>query len=203
MINNEEKYLRYLLNQMSEDEKHLFENELESSKQIRDDYESYKKVMDLVIGSKNITLNSQYAQTIIPKFRKKLEGKKKQSIIVKYGYAFSALFIAALSYLVITQTLTDKQNSQKMYSDLTKDEASFFASEMNIELGKDYDEITIQKIDSVYNDKLSNDVTEAVNDNSIDVITEDMNLNELNQYLSDKDVDLIFAELSNKEKFKR
>ena len=203
MITNEEKYLSYLLNKMSEDEKHLFENELESSNQIRNDFESYKKVMNLVTGSKNITLNSQYTQTIIPKFRKKLEGKKKQSIIVKYGYAFSALFIAALSYLVITQSVTDKFNSQKMYSDLTKDEASFLAGEMNIELGKDYDEATIQKIDSVYKDKLSNDITEAVNDNSIDVITEDMNLNELNQYLSDKDVDLIFAELSNKENFKR
>lgn len=203
MINNEEKYLSYLLNQMSEKEKQLFENELESSKQIRNDYESYKKIMDLVNGSKNIKLNSQYTQTIIPKFRNKFEEKKKKSIIVKYSYAFSAIFIAALSYLVITQTLTDKQNSQNMYSDLTKDEASFLAGEMNIELGNDYDETTIQKIDSVYKDKLSNDITEAVNDNSIDVIPEDMNLNELNQYLSDKDVDLIFAELSNKENFKR
>ncbi|MFZ2323197.1 MAG: hypothetical protein WAV89_05805 [Ignavibacteriaceae bacterium] len=201
-MNNDEKFSKYLFNEMSENEKHSFEDELKSSGQMKDDFESYQKVIELVKETKNIQLDVQYTRNIIPEFRRKLEKRNHPSVFVKFGYVFVALFFAVFGYSIVTKVLTEKQDLQKVYSDLTNDEVSYLAAEMNIGLGNDFDENTIEKIDSVYNYKLYENVIESLN-HSIKKTSEEFNLNELDQYLTDKDIDLIFAELTDKEIIQR
>jgi len=203
MIDNNERFAKYLSGQLNESEKKLFEDELASSVQLRYDFESYKKVIELVDSTKNIELSPQYAQTIIPTFRNKSEVKRKKSVVLKYGYAFVVFFIAVFSYFILSLFNGLKQEPQESLADITNDETNYLSAELYSDIENEFDENIMLTIDSVYKNKLSDNVTEAVNDNTIDEIPEDINLNELDKYLSNKDVEQIYAELSNKEILKR
>lgn len=203
MIDNNERFAKYLSGQLNESEKKLFEDELASSFQLRYDFESYKKVIELVDSTKNIQLSPQYAQTIISTFRNKSKVKRKKSVVLKYGYAFVVFFIAVFSYFILSLFNGLKQEPQESLADITNDGTNYLSAEMYSDIENEFDENTMLAIDSVYKNKLSDNVTEAVNDNTIDEIPRDINLNELDKYLSNKDVEQIYAELSNKEILKR
>lgn len=203
MIDNNERFAKYLSGQLNESEKKLFEDELASSFQLRYDFESYKKVIELVDSTKNIELSPQYAQTIISTFRNKSEVKRKKSVVLKYGYAFVVFFIAVFSYFILSLFNGLKQEPQESLADITNDGTNYLSAELYSDIENEFDENTMLAIDSVYKNKLSDNVTEAVNDNTIDEIPRDINLNELDKYLSNKDVEQIYAELSNKEILKR
>lgn len=203
MIDNNETYEKYLSGQMNESERKLFEAELVSSIQLKDDFESYKKVIKLVDTTKNIELNSQYTQSIISIFRNKTKIKRKKSIFLKYGYAFVIIFTVVFSYFILSIFNGLKQVPDEMLTDYNNDATNYLSAELYSDIENEFDENTMVTIDSIYKNKLSENVTEAVNDNTIDELPGSISLNELDKYLSNKDVEQIYAELSNKEILKR
>lgn len=203
MKNNEEKYFDYLHNKMNEREKQSFETELRSSEGLKKDFETYKKIKYLVNESKQVKLNIQYSQTILPMFRKRLEKKKRKVLYYKYGYAFAALFIILFSFSIITRMFDDKQNIHETYTNISGDEASYIAKELNIDFEKSIDDKTVEKIDSVYENKLAEKIDESVNDNNLESISGKIDLKELDQYLTDKDIETLYADLSEKEILQR
>ncbi len=202
-MTNDEKFSRYFFNEMNLEEKKEFEKELSIFPELNNDFENFKKVMNLFTETKAVELDAGYTQSILPRFRNKIESKRKKSVYVKYGYAFAVLFIAIISYLIIARMMTDKPEMQKIYSGLTDDDANYLASELDLSLENDYDENSFAKIDSLYNKTLSENITESISNNNISSVSEDINLNEIEKYLTDKDVETLYAELSNKEILKR
>lgn len=202
-MTNDEKFSRYFFNEMNLEEKKEFEKELSIFPELNNDFENFKKVMNLFTETKAVELDAGYTQSILPRFRNKIESKRKKSVYIKYGYAFAVLFLAVISYLIIARMMTDKPEMQKIYSGLTDDDANYLASELDLSLENDYDENSFAKIDSLYNKTLSENITESINDNNISSVSKDINLNEIEKYLTDKDVETLYAELSNKEILKR
>ncbi len=202
-MTNDEKFSRYFFNEMNLEEKKEFEKELSIFPELNNDFENFKKVMNLFTETKAVELDSGYTQSILPRFRNKIESKRKKSVYIKYGYAFAVLFLAVISYLIIARMMTDKPEMQKIYSGLTDDDANYLASELDLSLENDYDENSFAKIDSLYNKTLSENITESISHNNISSVSEDINLNEIEKYLTDKDVETLYAELSNKEILKR
>lgn len=202
-MTNDEKFSRYFFNEMNLEEKKEFEKELSIFPELNNDFENFKKVMNLFTETKAVELDAGYTQSILPRFRNKIESKRKKSVYIKYGYAFAVLFLAVISYLIIARMMTDKPEMQKIYSGLTDDDANYLASELDLSLENDYDENSFAKIDSLYNKTLSENITESINDNNIGSVSKDINLNEIEKYLTDKDVETLYAELSNKEILKR
>lgn len=203
MIDNNKTFEKYLSGQMNETERKLFEAELASSIQLKDDFESYKKVIKLVDTTKNIELNPQYAQSIISTFRNKTNIKRKKSIVLKYGYAFVIIFTVVFSYFILSIFNGLKQVPDEMLTDYNNDATNYLSAELYSDIENEFDENTMVTIDSIYKNKLSENVTEAVNDNTIDELPGSISLNELDKYLSNKDIEQIYAELSNKEILKR
>lgn len=202
-MTNDEKFSRYFFNEMNLEEKKEFEKELSIFPELNNDFENFKKVMNLFTETKAVELDAGYTQSILPRFRNKIESKRKKSVYIKYGYAFAVLFLAVISYLIIARMMTDKPEMQKIYSGLTDDDANYLASELDLSLENDYDENSFAKIDSLYNKTLSENITESISNNNISSVSEDINLNEIEKYLTDKDVETLYAELSNKEILKR
>lgn len=203
MMSNEEKFSMYFLNEMDQIEKQKFEDQLNTSEQLRKEYEDYKKVFDLVQQTKNIGLNNEYSQKVIPAFRNKLEKKQKKSLVIKYGYVFAVLFFAVVSYSVVDKMININDENQNVYTGITPEEARGFADEMNINFENDYDEQANTSIDSLYSDAINENVKNSIDNNGIESIPKDLSINELDKYLSEDDVNLIFAELSDKEILKR
>lgn len=202
-MTNDEKFSRYFFNEMNLEEKKEFEKELSIFPELNNDFENFKKVMNLFTETKAFELDAGYTQSILPRFRNKIESKRKKSVYIKYGYAFAVLFLAVISYLIIARMMTDKPEMQKIYSGLTDDDANYLASELDLSLENDYDESSFAKIDSLYNKTLSENITESISNNNISSVSKDINLNEIEKYLTDKDVETLYAELSNKEILKR
>lgn len=202
-MTNDEKFSKYLFNEMSLEEKQDFEKELDEFPELNDDFENFKKVMNLVTATKTVTLDAGYTQSILPRFRDKIESKSKKSLYIKYGYGFAVLFIAVISYLFIAKMMMEKPDTQKIYSSLTDDDANYLASELDLNMENDYDESSFAKIDSLYNKKLSENITASINDKNISSLSNDISINEIEKYLTDKDIETLYAELSNKEILKR
>lgn len=199
MMNSDERFSKYFLNDMNENEKQEFENELKSSEQFRIDFEDYKKVFELVNETKQVKLEDSYSQLIIPNFRKNLEKNKQKLALAKFGYAFSFLFIVIFGYMIFNSVFNNSQDLNKTYSGLTSEDVNLLANDVNIDLENNYDEEIVNKIDSVYSDKLKENIIASISDDNLVLITDDVNINKLDQYLSNKDIDYLYAELSDKE----
>jgi hypothetical protein len=199
MINNEEKFFNYLNNKMTETEKNRFEDELKSSESLQRDYFNYQTITNIVQETKDIRLNTLYTQTILPKFRERLEKKRKVPFFSKYGFAVAFLFVVVISYSIINNLVIENQNSNNLYPNLTNDEMSYIADKMDLDFSKDLDENTELQIDSMYDEDLSQNVNASLNDNTIQSYSNDLSIKELDNYLSDSDIDLIYSELLKKQ----
>ena len=199
MLDNEEKFFNYIKNNMTKSEMDSFEEELKSSDKMQKDLESYKKIFSIVEDTKNIKLNYQYTQTIIPSFRSKLERNSKVSFVSRYGFALATLFVALVAYSVINNLNEQNQTPQKLYSNITTDEANYIADKMNLDLSKDMNQSAEIRIDSVYDQDLNESIDASLNDRTIQNYSKDLSIQDLGQYLSDKDVDIIYTELLNKK----
>jgi hypothetical protein len=184
---------------MIDEEKQDLEDELKSSNKSKDDLESFKNIFNLVNDSKNIKLNPDYIQMIIPEFRGRLEQRRKRSIFIKYGYAIAMICVAVLGYSIITKVLNENKDIQTIYSNLTTDEVDYLANDMNIDFENDYNDNSFARIDSLYNIKLIEDVNVALSNKSVKSISQDIDIKDLDKYLSDRDIDQIYAELSDKK----
>lgn len=203
MKNNDEKFSSYFLNEMDDNERLKFEEELKTSIELRNEYENYKKLFDVIQITKSIKLSDEYSQNIIPVFRKKLERKQKFSAMIKFGYVFAVLLAFVVGYSVMDFMIKTNKENPVSFTSITPEEASSFADEMNINFENDYDEQASASIDSLYTTAVNENVKSSIDSKRIQSISKDISIDELDKYLSEDDVNLIFAELSDKEILKR
>lgn len=203
MKNNDEKFSSYFLNEMDDNERLKFEEELKTSIELRNEYENYKKLFDVIQYTKSIKLSDEYSQNIIPVFRKKLERKQKFSAMIKFGYVFAVLLAFVVGYSVMDFMIKTNKENPVSFTSITPEEASSFADEMNINFENDYDEQASASIDSLYTTAFNENVKSSIDSKRIQSISKDISIGELDKYLSEDDVNLIFAELSDKEILKR
>ncbi len=203
MKNNDEKFSSYFLNEMDDNERLKFEEELKNSIELRNEYENYKKLFDVIQYTKSIKLSDEYSQNIIPVFRKKLERKQKFSALIKFGYVFAVLLAFVVGYSVMNFMIKTNKENPVSFTSITPEEASSFADEMNINFENDYDEQASASIDSLYTTAFNENVKSSIDSKRIQSISKDISIDELDKYLSEDDVNLIFAELSDKEILKR
>jgi hypothetical protein len=128
-----------------------------------------------------------------------LEHKSKISFVSKYGFALATLFVALVAYSVINNLIQQNQTSQNLYSNLTSDEANYFADKMNLDFSKDLDQSAELRIDSIYDQDLNENVDASLNDKTFQSYSKDLSIQDLDQYLSDKEVDIIYSELLKKK----
>lgn len=202
-MNNEEKFSSYFLNEMDEVEAKKFEQELNSSYELRKEYENYKKLFDIVQNTKTIKLKDEYSQNVIPVFRTKLERKQKFSSVIKIGYVFAVLFSFVIGYSIMDFIIKTNKDVQESFTNITLEEASTFADEMNFNFDKDYGEPMNSSIDSLYTNAVTQNVKSSLDSKAAESISKDISIKEYDKYLSEDDVNLIFAELSDKEIIKR
>lgn len=200
MNKNETAFRNFLENKMNEDEKKIFLEKLESSKETQIEFENFSKIYNLVQKSKTVTLSFNYTQTIISKFRERLVKNDEVPFISKYRYAIAGIFILFTTFLIMTQVLKSReQDLQKIYSELSDNEISYFVTDLDIDLENEVDDLVTEKIDSIYNEKLNENFSVSLSENKNKIITDDMNLTELDKYLSDNDINQLYAELLEKK----
>ncbi len=202
MNNNEEKFFSYLHGQMNYEEKKEFELELIKSADLNNEFNDYKKLMNIVSETKNINLSKDYSESIITEFRNRLEIKSTKKIIPNFRYAIASVIIIVVGYFsfsVLNKETPDEINS--ILKEYSYDELSSITKNYDFSIGleKNFNDNDISKIDSIYKQNVSVNLIESIGSKATDYIFVNNNVADVNEYISDNDVDLIYSQLIDKQ----
>jgi len=202
MKNNEEKFFLYLKGKMNSQERMIFEDELKKSEELKNDFEDYKNLVHSINETKNIEINKDYSESIVPNFRSKIERINEKKLYSNLKYVFASLVIIIAGYFIVSQIDGEnKQELKQVLTDLSDDELNLIANDFyaSDDLTKNLDDISTQKIDSIYADNLKTSLTESIDDINSNVILSQNNVTDVDQYLSDNEIDLIYSQLIEKK----
>jgi len=202
MKNNEENFFLYLKGKMNPKERKFFEDGLKNSEELNSDFEEYKILVQSINESKNIDLNKDYLESIVPNFRSRLEKKDKKKSLKNLKYAFASIFIIVMGYfLILTYNTENKQDVNQALADLSNDEIDLIVNDYNVEdyLTAYMDDISAQKIQYIYAEELKTSLAESIGDINLNEVLVKFNITDVDQYLSDNDVDLIYSQLIEKK----
>lgn len=202
MKNYEEKYFNYLKGKMNPAERKLFEDELQSSDSLRKSFEDYKTLMQVIDETKNIKLNPDYTQSIITDFRNKQTVNKSNQVNSVLKYAVSFVIVAVISFYFVNRIIKNDVNDiQGTIAELSAEEMNYVSSNLDVtnSLESSLDEISLDKIDSLYSEQLSENILESSEEKTTGIILSGYELSEVEDYLTDDDIEKIYTQLIDKE----
>ncbi len=124
-MSNDEKIIKYINNELTQEEKISFEDELNKSTQLKKEYEQYEKIAEQIKLSKSVRLNQDYLNTILYEFHKK--NKRSKSVVdkAKLGYAFGillAFFVSAIIFNNVFWQTSEKVSLQEFTASLNENQ---------------------------------------------------------------------------------
>lgn len=199
---NDSDFENYLSGKMTSEEKINFETNLLRSPELSNDFNKYKKLKEMISETRSINLSESYSSGILPRFRKKMEARNKSKPYQKVG-----AFITAATSLVIGFTLTinlfineNGQDLNDLAEIIESEKDSLISSfEISDNLVSKADSESLAKMDSVYNDIISQNIYVEYDFDDFNDLTYDIQNIELEQFITDEDVDKIYTILINKE----
>ncbi|HSL88082.1 MAG TPA: hypothetical protein VK870_02135 [Ignavibacteriaceae bacterium] len=201
-INN--KIIDYLDGQMNSKQSEEFESELKNSVQLQKEFKEYEFLFNSVEFEKSRAIDKNYAESIIPAFRNRIEKNKPFRFSEKLVYPMYALSLAALILLILTLFSSTDESQQ---SDLLADNSERNDIELYIEqisaddLISSYRESQPEILDSVYKNHYSREIISS--DNAVENLfaINGINYQELESILSDEEMDFVYNEIINIEFF--
>jgi hypothetical protein len=199
MVNNEERFYKYLHNQLDEVERLQFENELKNSQNILSEFEDYKKIIESVNVTRDIKLSDNYIQQVIPRFRAKSERNNITLFHPVIGFAMVIVLMVG-SYLLISQMLSSQtQNEFLSINDISDEDINYLIDDIDLKGENILSESQANKIDSIYNQKISENILQLVelDENDRNLYLTDLKYSELDEYLTASEIEEIYSELFN------
>jgi hypothetical protein len=200
-----DKIILYLDNQMSDDEKLVFEDELKSSETLRLELEDYKNFLGDLKKVENIPIDENYFSQMIPKFRGRMEERRKFLSIPKFALGITT--IAAILVLVIFTS--NNKNLKNINSPVKTEIVQNNNSGLTSLLGNNSDQLNlgilsnddVARYDSVFNSMISNAL--SLSPQSVNYLTADNNtdLSNMLQGINQKEADEIYNQLLHKKIF--
>ncbi|BDQ01659.1 MAG: hypothetical protein KatS3mg037_0234 [Ignavibacterium sp.] len=138
--------LRYFDGELNDVEKENLFNEFKKNEDLRIEFDSIKNIFDLKSDVQKTKVNQEYLDSIVPKFRTKLEkGNERKSFNPIFASALTVVLIAIAVLLLIPKESKIVTNN---FSDISDEE-------LIRHLSQDYsDLIQEEKIDSLLNAEL-------------------------------------------------
>lgn len=195
-MTTDERMIKYLENELSPEERNLFEKDLKNSAELRDDLNKCLKVKTETDELKKLKLNSLYLNTLIPEFRKNLDAPKSVSVRRNLGYAFGIMLIFILSTSIL-KNFFSSESPTIVLQDFTQS----LNENQKIELLEDLNgdaEVYNLMAESISDNELTNLLTTELEINNEVAEVYDISLNELIAGLSQQKIDEIYAEILNR-----
>ena len=195
-MKTEKRIIKYLENELTSEERIIFENDLRESDQLREELEKYLRLRKEISNLKEIKLNENYLASIVPEFRNKLNLPKTTSLRWNLGYAIGAMLAFIISVVILQKIFTNNSalNEVQVFTEsLNANQRIELLENLNGNL-EDYYQISdntaeMELINLLQEDlKLNNDVAEAY----------DINYTELVDELSASEAEKIYNEILNK-----
>ena len=193
----------YLEGGLSPEDKKSFEEELKNSQDLQNEVNLYRKFISAVEDTKNIPVDDDYLNSIIPEFRRKLESKKEKRLYPKIAYAFPVLVILFLVLFVMfntqkdriipeNQTLTENNSGINGLLDISNFSVDqLIPSNISVKDKEEYDSELNNMIEKELD--LSSDNTKFL------VADKLLDFNSIIDNISQQDADMLYEDLLNKK----
>lgn len=202
MNNIDERVLKYLDGQMDLSQRKIFEDEIKKSEELRNIYIDYIKLMKCVDDEKKKNINSDYAESVLPEFRRRVEQKKYSSRYAPFAYG---LAIATAVIIILLVTLPINKEGSSSFADLSSEDINtqevdkLFDEMATQELITTYDDIKSADLDSIYLSYYSAEITESENQIENLFALNDLEYYEIEQILSENELEIVYNEIINRE----
>jgi hypothetical protein len=194
-MTSDERIVKYLENELTSEERIIFETDVRNSSQLRKEYENFLRVKIEIADLKEIKLNENYLGSIVPEFRNKLDLPKATSVRRNLGYAIGVMLVLIISVVILQKIFinnSELNEVQEFTESLNENQRIELLENLNGNL-EDYYQISentteMELINLLQTDlKINNDVAEAY----------DINYTELVEGLSEIEADKIYQEILN------
>ena len=191
-MNTDERIIKYLDNELTTEAKTVFEKEMLSSRELRDEFQKYVSVKEEIEKLKVLKLNPDYIDSILPEFHSRMLTGKKETIRKSFSYAFGVMLIFIISIAVLRiffNNQNDPKNIEEFTQALNENQRIELLEKLNgnsaiYDLIPDDEVVQLLEADL----KINNDVAEAYGIGYIEIIGN----------LSDNELEIVYQEILNK-----
>lgn len=196
-MKTEEKIIKYIDDDLSAEEREVFEKELSGSISLQKEYKKFLAVKEEIDLSKNIALDNKYLDSILPEFRNRVERPESFTLNKKVGYAFVVIIAFLVSTVIFNNIVTEnnKVNDLQIFTESLDEEQKLNLLE---NLNGDIEEYYL-----IADNGFSNDLTDLIqtdleiNNDIAEVYG--INYNELIDQLSPVEAEKIYNEILRKK----
>ncbi len=203
----DDKIILYLDNQLSEKEKAEFENELDKSEELKQQLIEYKKFMSSFAELDNVEVDERYFAANIPKFREKLERKKKFAFIPRISIALSTIVAIFLIFMFVLNnkstnnvtslsSLIENANQNDLRSVIDN-----YTSTLNLSDASVISNISNTSVDSVINQSYYKELNLSNTELEKYLSSENIDYDNLISGLGTSQKETLYKELENKKYF--
>ena len=196
----DERILQYLANELNNDEKLKFEDELSRSTNLKKEFDKYASLNSKFINNKKIAIDDSYFNGIVPEFRKRLEVKKKSKKIFAFSFANSLAAIIVFYLVLSPGNTTSLAEAVKNWTENDFKNAIEYAepklSVFSISNDNDY-----STLDSLVSSMLSDELNLTSNIAALQVIDNSIDYKNLDALVGDSEADEIYNKILNKKYF--
>jgi len=115
-MKTDEKIIKYLNDELTQEDRISFEADLKNSSHLRGEYELYLKLLQNIKLSKEVQLNKNYLNAIIPEFRSKTYSKNLVVFKNKIGYSFAVVIAFIISFLIFKNIYLENSEESSIQS---------------------------------------------------------------------------------------
>lgn len=191
-MKTEERIIKYLDKQLTAEEKTSFEKEMESSEELRYEFEKYVSVKEEIEKLKSTKLNPYYINSVLPEFHSRRLTGKKETIRKSLSYAFGVMLIFIISIAILRiffNNHSDPKNIEEFTQSLNENQKVELLETINgsseiYNLIPETEVVGLLEADL----KINSDVAEVYNINYKEIIGD----------LSDNEFEIVYQEILNK-----
>ena len=189
----EERIIKYLDDDLTQEARAAFERELNSSEELKREFENYLIIKEKINNQKNLKLSSDYENSILHEFHKNPHKHKREVLRKSLSYAFGLIFIILLGISVqkifFNNNVNNSGDLEKFAQSLDENQKLDILESLND--SNDLSDIISGK---EYVDLLENNL--VVNEDVLE--TYDIGYKDLIGNLSDTEAEKIYNELINR-----
>lgn len=195
-MKNDERIIKYLENELTPGERIAFETDLRNSTELKAELEKYLTVKKETVNLKEVKLNQDYLNSILPEFRNKLDLPETTSIRRNLGYAFGVMLAFIIAVVILQKIFienTEVNAVQKFTESLNENQKIELLENLNGSL-EDYFLMSENNTESLLTNllqadlKITYEVAEAY----------DINYSDLVDRFSASEAENIYNEILNK-----
>lgn len=192
----DEKIIKYLHDELTHEDRISFEADLINSSHLRSEYELYLKLQNDIKLSKEVQLNKNYLNAILPESKRKSFRHNSFVFRNKIGYSFAVVIALLISFLIFKNIYmgnSEVSSIQRFAESLNENQRFEILENLN---GDDEDYVLASNY--VSNIKLTNIIQAELNINNEIAEVYDISYSDLVDDLSQAEADKIYKEILNK-----